>query len=181
MKQENKINSGIVTVKNSIKISYDFGNEDKLKNLIITFSSLIQQLNENNIVLGGSVALFLHGINMGNKKIDDLDIIIYNPTQNQEKQLKLLHTFNDNENMKYSSKKIYKFQAKGLVLNIILEKSDTPKSLLNWDGFKIQSIQNVINAKNSYIITTKSGNEYLRKKDIEDLMNYKESNFNLKF
>ena len=60
--------------------------------------------------------------------------------------------------------------------NIIKEKKDTPTGLLSYNGFKVQSIINVIKAKNSY---TKDNGSYCRKKDLEDLINLKNSNFNL--
>lgn len=145
----------------------------------------------SNVVIGGSYALIQHGLNIGREPVD-LDIIIYKPTESQLNILSMQSAFqqktkNTIPELEYAIKKqrSWKFKKQNNVLNILLEREkDIPEDLLllrhNKYRFQIQSIKNVIDAKNSYLLKDNCGNaNYTRIKDVKDFENLKKLNFNL--
>jgi len=165
------------------KVDYEAMNFKQVQNLLKKFTTLISQLTypKNNIVIGGSVALFLHGIEMGDRMIDDLDIIIYNPIGNQKRQLELLQAVSVPTHKYTKERKVLKMRVDLLTLNFISEKEDIPKDVfMKYEGFLVQSVKNVINAKKGYKFKpAKSEHFYIRDKDIKDLNHFKNINFNI--
>ena len=139
------------------------------------FRKTLDTLNkEENLVLGGSTALNLHGINT-NKMPEDLDVIIYLPTGGQLNFLKSIEDFSDFE-QDTGYEQVYKFKKVKddctFTLDILIEQCPLPENLLLFKSesvlFKIQDINNIIAAKSSYG----------REKDLKDLLHLKNLNFN---
>ena len=165
---------------------------------ILAFQDLIRSIDDTNIVIGGMHALKLNGLKM-NREPNDLDLIIYNPTTKQQDVIKSIKLFETSRpNLTYftdthqtnKGQKSYKFEKNGFVLDILIEDKETPKNLLLYKlasfDLRIQSVSNVIDAKNSYRHTEHGrahgvfGPEYVREKDMIDLFDLKNSNFNPK-
>lgn len=60
-----------------------------LEKILSKFQSVLKIIFDTNIVVGGSAALKLHGLEIG-REISDVDIIIYNPTPSQRLFLRLV-------------------------------------------------------------------------------------------
>lgn len=162
---------------------------EELEKSVSVFSYILTKLNGPNMVIGGSTALKLHGL-VFSREVNDLDIIIYSPTIEQTEELGRLSKLYPKENSTYLDSKVIKVIHKSFLkrtykLDIIVENESTPKVLLFVDVFnhkvKVQSISNIVKAKSSYIkhLDSRGSSEYYPKKDISDLLNLKNSNFNL--
>ena len=149
----------------------------KLENNLKAFTKILLKLNEDdNLVLGGSYALMLHGLNL--KRLpDDVDIIIYRPTPKQIEFLESISDFNNlNELGSDYPTCVYKLKTSkknvDYTLDILLETKTAPDNLLIFEKnnikVKIQEISNIIEAKSSYG----------RTKDFEDMLSLKNLNFN---
>lgn len=154
----------------------------EMENNLKAFGAMLSNLNKtDNLVLGGSYAMLLHGIHL--KRIpEDVDIIIYNATTEQLDTIKLLGDFNqlsdgpdfdpgyDQTVFKFKAKK----NSKPYTLDILLENSPVPNNLLWYVNGKIKvRIQDI-----TKIVEAKAG--YKRSKDFEDLIDLKNLNFNPK-
>lgn len=167
---------------------------NRINLFIKTFESLIFQLLHTNVVIGGTNALLQHGLKIS-RTPSDLDLIIYQPTEEQLQILKTISVFDLIKNrpeLQYGDlQKAIKIEKDGLFLDIITELGPTPQNLLYYrygygDKFlQIQSIENVIKAKVSYKFERMSDSrdknltKYMRSKDLEDLLDLKNSNFNI--
>ena len=147
----------------------------KMDETIIQFYTILSQLNRaSNLVIGGTHALHLHGLNL-ERAPDDLDIIIYKPTKEQRHILSLLRSVSEGDCLGSAGKRSLKLKKNGYCLDILLEDyASLPKGLLEYvsdDGRvkgKVQSVQGVIDAKASYG----------RSKDHLDMIKWKNLNFN---
>lgn len=135
----------------------------------------LKHLGNNNIVIGGTTALKLHGLIL-NKEPEDIDVIVYKPTKDQLKLIDVLKLFDDEicESIEYGRRSI-KLNIDNALLNIVIEWHDSkPSNLLSFkmDYLKldIQSVENVFKAQRSY---------NKRKKDLESSIKLKELNFNI--
>jgi len=106
-----------------------------IKVYIRTFLPILEQMMDNNMVLAGTLALRLHGLNIS-RDSGDLDVVLYQPTK---KQLDILTTLSplqvknpfhdgdcyDNDLrgklLKNGRQKTIKFQKDGLFIDFILE------------------------------------------------------------
>ena len=138
-------------------------------------------------------ALNLHGIKL-HREPNDVDIIIYNPTSEQLVILESLKDLDQITNRPYGQEvRVIKLKTEyfGLSsnLDIIIETENKPQGLLlttfsTKDGIiyiPIQSIENVVKAKSSYKFRVHDDNstlEYARLKDLKDLIELKNINFN---
>lgn len=163
-----------------------------INNFIRVFRSLLLELIDDNVVIGGINALTLHGVIVG-REAHDLDIIIYKPTLRQVNLISALNHFNlvkdKNTENGYdgTSVNFVKLKKDGYTMDILIERDkEVPNFLLEckFEGiyFKIQSVENVISAKASYYFKSKKDGltYYSRIKDAVDFQNLKNLNFNLK-
>lgn len=140
---------------------------------LLAFSKTLERLNlDNNLVLGGSNALMLHGIQT-KKTPEDVDIVIYQAT---DRQLDFLETLQEFSTLG-SSGKVFKFKIsrnnEDYTLDILLEDGPLPSNLLYYIKGNIKvRIQDVF-----AIIKAKA--DYKRNKDLIDLLDLKNLNFNL--
>jgi len=129
----------------------------------------------DNLVLGGSASLVLHGLEF--REIQDVDIIIYNPTPEQIRVFESLILLSS-PSIEYSNKeygpvrRVLKLSKNGLNLDIILERESTMdytllRASINGVIWFIQSVREVVKAKT----------EYSREKDLQDLLYLKNNNF----
>lgn len=167
---------------------------NRINLFIQTFEGLIFQLLHTNVVIGGTNALLQHGLKIS-RTPSDLDLIIYQPTEEQLQILKTIAVFDlikDRPELQYGNlQKAIKIEKDGLFLDIITETEPTPQNLLYYRYghsdklLQIQSIENVIKAKLSYKFERQSDSrdrsltKYMRSKDLEDLLDLKNSNFNV--
>ena len=156
------------------------------------------ELEDNNIVLAGVNALKLHGLYMS-REANDLDVVIFKPTQKQLDYLSCMSFFQqalpdgrsgDYETefqkvrLKEGHQRVVKFKKNDLFIDIILSDNELPSDLLYYKAFsmmfKIQNIALNIEAKNSYKLESqRDGFQlYRRAKDMEDMIDLKNSNFN---
>ena len=141
---------------------------DLLENHLSHFKELIDLICcEDNHVLGGSLALKLHGLNF--REAQDLDIVIYNPTEKQLQIFETLKPFERKNKDEFYTQRSYKYLKSGLAINFLLEfDTDMPLNLLTHSsGWRINSIKEIINAKKNYC----------RTKDLLDLLDLKNKNF----
>ncbi|MFT6125731.1 MAG: hypothetical protein ACJAVA_000172 [Flavobacteriaceae bacterium] len=148
---------------------------EKIEKTLEVFKNTLNTLNtEENLVLGGSTALRLHGINT--KRIpEDLDIILFSPTMKQFNFLKSIEDFSDFTQDK-GYEQVYKFRKVKdnitFTLDVLIEHSAVPQNLLLLKRgkllIKVQDIDNTIVAKSSYG----------RDKDLKDMLDLKNLNFN---
>lgn len=148
----------------------------RIEETLEVFRKTLDTLNkEENLVLGGSTALKLHGLNI-KKNPEDLDVILFSPTMEQFNFLKNIEDFsefdqNDGYEQVYKFKKIVDNQT--FTLDILIEHTAVPQNLLLLKRgsmlIKIQDIDITIEAKSSY----------RREKDLKDLLDLKNLNFNL--
>ncbi len=160
-------------------------NLKRAKHLIkIATEKITPFVDGNNVIIGGTVALVLQGINIG-REIDDIDIIIYRPTKKQRKTLAIYEELS--KTAYYGSdKRTMKIQVGDVDVNIIKELVSPPDDLLyvrvpNGNFFPVQRVDNVIKAKSSYLRDSdskESSSAYARKKDMYDLIELKNKNFN---
>ncbi len=142
------------------------------------FSLLIDDLKSksvsNNVRLGGSLVLKLHGLNFS-RRSDDLDVIITNPTKEQKEYLSALKFFDVyNDEDRYPDQTNFKFKKDGMYLNILVVDNykDQPfylQYMFDDKYYSVVGINEVIKAKK----------QYKRKKDIEDFLLLKNENFNI--
>lgn len=160
---------------------------NKVKKSIYAFHKELTILYGDNMILGGSNALMLHGLILG-REASDLDIIIYQPNEQQYRFLSS-YILKDDEVGPEKYRRVFKFKTKEgsryYKMDVIVVYEPTPPDLLYINIFdhpiKIQSIQNIINAKASYIIhkDNRGSDNYISQKDATDLQNLKSLNFNL--
>ena len=159
---------------------------------------LLIKLNDKNLVLTGKTALLLHGLNM-NSTPNDLDVVIYQPN---EVQIKLLNDLmplsefnitstNENSDGEYGNQaddiKIVKFKKNGFTIDIFTLKTHKPETnlIFKFDGieFFVSGVNDVVKAKSSYCnekVNSLGFNvKYNRSKDVLDLQDLKNSNFNI--
>tara|TARA_R110000772_G_C13310332_1_gene440569 strand:- start:6670 stop:7140 length:471 start_codon:yes stop_codon:yes gene_type:complete len=148
----------------------------KMDATVLQFNHILSKLNNSkNLVIGGTHALYLHGINLG-KDPDDLDIIIYKPTKEQLEILAILREVSEGDCADSShGNRSLKLKKNGKCLDILLEdKASMPEGLLQYVNEtgtitgNVQSVQGVIDAKASYG----------RSKDHLDMIKWKNLNFN---
>lgn len=167
-----------------------------LYGMIMNFMPMLTQFKAGepeggtNMVIGGSYALEAHGLNLG-RDPEDLDLVIYRPTERQLALLRMLsplqqprkYKFQDEEEQ-FQYQRSWKFKRNKQTLNILLNRNvDMPYDLLLYKTesgmFYVQSIRRVIEAKNAYQINSAGHEKYIRLKDMKDLQNLKQLNFNL--
>lgn len=122
--------------------------------------TLLTAKGENNVVIGGSVALLAHGLSA--KSPQDVDLILYQPTA---RQCMLLNTDFEEANAKiqavpYSGHKVYKTKSMGVDVDVILEwENQQPEVLLYIQGsvnkffggrYPVQPIGAILDAKQRY-------------------------------
>lgn len=148
-----------------------------ISNTLKAFAQHLVVLNEgNNLVLGGSNALMLHGLNL-ERSPEDVDIIMYNPTPKQLDYIESIKHLNTlDEKSDYGVTNVLKLRARrGLTtytLDILTVFELLPEHLLVYEKenvkIKVQDIATVIEAKGNYG----------RLKDVKDLLALKNLNFN---
>lgn len=158
-----------------------------------TFEKIINLLrSSDNVAIGGYQALKLHGLVL-NREPSDLDIIIFQPTPKQIAVLKVLQCFDiikRPRGLEFEEIKAFKFKKHDMFMDIIISKQYMPPLLsIQFDSgyFKVNSIMNVIEAKASYKFRrnedgpdyTNETNTYARAKDMVDLQQLKNINFNI--
>ena len=143
----------------------------------------------DNIVIGGSLALHMHGLKLG-REVADIDVIIYKPTKEQLEVLELLKNFDMVEGRPYGEEvKCIKLKRTSygdeFTMDILVETVQAPSDLLFADirgvRYRIQSIDEVIKAKSSYEFHMNDKGEstgYARAKDLRDFLLLKNHNFN---
>jgi hypothetical protein len=170
-----------------------FNSFDSLKSLkktVAAFAGIIKIIDGDNLVLGGSNALKLHGLDLG-REPSDIDLIIYRPTVEQQRFLELTQKTNGQRKSEFDNPE-YKFRVtkfkspKGnFNLDVIVSEEEIPQNLLSIDilenRFKIQSVSNIIKAKTGYFhkVDGRGSNKFIAQKDARDLQNLKILNFNL--
>lgn len=161
-----------------------------LKKTLSAFLGTIETIYGDNLVLGGSHALKLHGLEF-HREPSDVDLIIYRPTVTQAKFLELVQRNNGQKgdflkNPDYRVR-VTKFKSPNgrYSLDIIISEEETPKNLLSLNlldiDFKIQSVENIVKAKASYLhkVDGRGSSKFISQKDAIDLQNLKSLNFNL--
>jgi hypothetical protein len=181
------------------KMEYCKLKELDINDYIHTFRVLLSRINDYNVVLAGVNALKLHGLKMS-RPANDLDVVIFKPTEKQISFLRDISVLQINENRFDDSasmiqdenyplgKIILKFKKDNLNLDIIFSDDKVPENLLYHKQiinnkiveFKIQNITLNIEAKNSYSVRNEDGLRlYRRIKDMVDFQDLKNSNFNI--
>lgn len=167
--------------------------ENSLDHYLDEFWPEIKDFYGNNIVIGGSHALQLHGLSLG-REPDDLDVIIYRPRSHQLNYLSTRgagfeahrnYPEKDDINIVKDPSDIrsYKRKANGLTLNVLLDDRPVPTDVLLYDydrrniHLKINNIRTIIEAKSNYVFGEDGC--YMRRKDAEHLTLLKNHNFNL--
>ena len=155
---------------------------EKLDSTIVAFGNILTELNKGgNLVIGGTHALLLHGLKVP-RDPNDLDIVIYRPTSDQCKLLLALKDVTvGSENgcqdptAEQGVTRSFKLRSKNsLEIDFLLQRRDLPDGLLTYENrpkgikLRVQSIEGVLAAKASY----------RRCKDIHDLFQLKNINFN---
>lgn len=157
-----------------------------LEKILSKFQSVLKIIFDTNVVIGGSAALKLHGLEIG-REISDVDIIIYNPTPSQKLFLKLVGQKNSSSLDSYE-KRVYKFTRtflKKYSIDVIISYEEFPENLLSCEilshTVKIQSVENIVKAKASYVskVDGRGSLLHISKKDATDMINLKNLNFNL--
>lgn len=165
MKNETPLNQTTMTI------------EESLQSYLKIFWPLLLRLMDTNLVIGGSFALMIHGLKMRSNP-EDLDIILYFPTEYQKKYLEAMRFFDQTpEGKEYKdvdNRRSYKFYKDGKQLNLVCwspkEKEDNlPLLSFYYEGcnIKVQSIGTVIEAKKFYS----------REKDLQHFLDLKNLNF----
>jgi hypothetical protein len=161
-----------------------------LKKTLSVFAETIKILNGDNLVLGGSNALELHGLEIG-REANDVDLIIYRPTTEQtafldmSRQISGQKTKLDPDDYPVRVTKFIKTLDKKYSLDVIVSSEEMPRDLLSYDflegRLKIQSIHNIVKAKSGYLhkVDNRGSCWYISEKDSKDLQQLKNLNFNL--
>ena len=161
-----------------------------LKKTLSAFAETIKILNGENLVLGGSNALELHGLEIG-REANDVDLIIYRPTTEQTAFLDMTRQVNgqkiklDPSDYPVRVTKFIRNLDKKYSLDVIVSNEEMPKDLLSYDflegKLKIQSIHNIVKAKSGYLhkVDNRGSCWYISEKDSKDLQQLKNLNFNL--
>lgn len=141
---------------------------------------------EKNLVLGGSLALIEHGL-MIDWTPGDLDVIIFQPTDKQQKYIDAcFESCSEYPEDKDGKEKNSVFQLKrhGLTLNVIVTKQERPPfdTLLYYCynqeiSFRINSIREIVRAISTY--RTGAKKIHVRVKDIQHMQTLKNLNFNI--
>lgn len=148
--------------------------EESLHRYLKTFWPLIHRIMDTNTMIGGTFALWLHGLRMASHP-DDLDLIIYYTTEDQKKVLRSISFFDQTPD-KYKNteeNRSFKFYKDGKVLNIVCavpeDTDDKIRLGLYYEGdfIKVQNIESVIHAKK----------KYARAKDLQHFIDLKNLNF----
>lgn len=165
--------------------------ETKLERHIWVFLATILELiamGEGNVVLGGSLVLELHGLKLGWEP-QDLDIIIFKPTERQFARVMESTDFEACANSDVQSKaeqrgehiRSWRSQSGGKTLNVILVNDPLPEDLLLYRShaglIPVNKIHNIIEAKKSY--SHGHDKTFIRGKDVHHLMSLKNNNFNI--
>ena len=174
---DNKLDIKIVS-EHKLEIDFKLLNIGFINNVLSNsvVEGFLNSFGKENLVLGGTSALVLHGLELG-RLIDDIDFIVFKPTQNQLQLLSLFSPFDTNTYNKYD-KRSFKYDIQGYHINIIVSNTAMPLNLLKYGEYFINAISNVIDAKASYLKGTANG-LYGRLKDFMDCENLKNLNFNL--
>lgn len=141
-----------------------------------------------NLVLGGGAALSVMGVDVGST-INDIDIIVINPTKKQFEYLdsiKFFSKINKRANFEYGNSRVLKFKSDLFNMDIILAK-DVPNpskyTMLYRSGntiLRLNTITGILDAQRSYGWSVDDGNtKSFRKKDVERNLQIKMLNFNL--
>lgn len=146
-----------------------------LKKYLKTFDDVLQQWRGEDMAIGGIWALKLHGLNVRNT--EDLDIIVYSPSQKFIDFLVEENTTDhgsqpnteDELGFKWRS---YKIHRDGLTIDFILEHDEERSDDVLAYYFKgklwpVQSIDTIIEKKK----------KYNRPKDLQDFKAFKRDNF----
>lgn len=143
-------------------------NSENLKKILDNFSEMFENIClEKNCVIGGSMALQMHGLNF--RDSNDLDIIIYSPSERQLLIFNHLKPFEIKTKTTSYFQRSFKYKKNGYYINFVLEEDlKLPENLLiHQSGWMVNSIKNIVKAKY----------EYSRTKDLFDLINLKNKNF----
>lgn len=138
----------------------------------------IQQLVElgnGNVVIGGSCALHLHGLQVSAPH--DLDLIIYRPTPAQERYIDLYFVTSADypEDEKHDAPHSFNVSDQlDKTLNVIIEQDNIPQYTLLCQFFNIVLPVNAINS----IVEAISYYRTIRRKDVTKLQFLKNNNFN---
>lgn len=131
-----------------MKISKDAPLDDYLK----WFAKDINHIMADNIVIGGTVAILLHGLRY--RRANDLDLIMYNPSK---KQLSALTKLTDTSTVDAYGNEVrsYKIECRSLVLNFIICTDEMPPDLLEiktvaFGHIKVQRIRTILKYKRAY-------------------------------
>jgi len=134
-------------------------------------ADVILQLIDENVVIGGKVALQLHGLKMTDEP-KDIDFIIYNPTAKQFAFLNAIRPFDlckdhpfERDSYPTDQLKVMKFKKNDIAFDIIQEKCQIPKNLLTYrikDSFSTDSKQEIINATYSDEVSVLSAKDRIR-------------------
>lgn len=145
---------------------------NELNKYLDTFNIIIKDLSEyqSNIKLGGTLILKTLGLNFS-RPVGDLDLIIFNPTKEQETYLKALKASLQEEGSPGPNN--FKFKKNGLYLNVLCVYFTTTFNTVFYEYNKVKYSLNLINE----IIDAKKN--YSRKKDMQDFLILKNENFNL--
>lgn len=160
------------------------------KTFLEVVSSAISLINrdtspsKNNVIIGGSYALALHGL-MVDAKPMDIDLVVYSPTPRQMANLNSLsYTFGKPSQIssQCSTRRSYKFDIHGREVDFLIEydsKINTNEMLqiplrvsnigIPESFVSVQSIKGVMEARS----------RYKRTKDYESCLNLKNMNFNI--
>lgn len=134
--------------------------------------------NPYNIVLGGSSALLLMGLNTAPS--EDIDLVIYQPTEKQIEYLETISPLGVDNSMSYK-RRVYSFTIAGVKVDFLLSQRDKPSNLptISLEGIKMElnSVDEIVRAKTSYKIQTHEGYSS-RSKDVQQLQYLKNNNFN---
>jgi len=133
--------------------------------------------SNNNVIIGGSYSLLLHGL-ITHEKPNDIDLIIYSPTHEQKKYLEFLSlmTISTPKKTEYE-RRSYKIKIDDILVDILVSEEKLPDNLLSitkYDTtFKIQDIKGVFKARQAY------NKVKIRRKDVIASSKLKELNFNI--
>jgi len=172
-----------------------------MKKLLDVFYPLLQKLNGENLVLTGSGVLAAHGLVL-RREVVDLDVVIYNPTPEQKKylmDLEPLSVFRFIKNEGYEGREninLIKFKKDGLIIDIFTTLENAPEDNLCYlynhyicglptsTLFRVSGVKSICDAKQSYHKKHYNSQicrdeKYNRQKDVIDLQNLKNDNFNI--
>lgn len=146
--------------KEVLNIEVPMKNSEKVIALVNKFEKFINMLNaEGNVLIGGTSAIVLHGLKLS-RFVDDLDIVIYSPTDAQKAQLKNLKWLDIEDKGNYPTNNL-KIKKDDMIINVLTEEGELPGNLLNYKGIPIQSVAGVLEAKRSYNLRPKDMIDYI--------------------